>query len=107
MATLEELTDRIRRAAASDGHPDQQGLGKSIKLDLKGEGFIHIDGPAVSNEDKPADLTVTVALKDLAALGKGELDPTRAMMTGRLRLSDMALAMRLQPRIQSLFSKAS
>ena len=51
------------------------GLGKSIKLDLKGEGFIHIDGAAVTNDDKPADLMVTVALKDLKALGKGELDP--------------------------------
>jgi putative sterol carrier protein len=50
---------------------------------------------------------VTVAMKDLAALGKGELDPTRAMMTGRLRLSDMGLAMKLQPKIQSLFSEAA
>ena len=101
MATLEELTDRIRHAAASDA-----GLGKSIKLDLKGEGFIHVDGAAVTNDDKPADLTVTVALKDLKALGKGELDPTRAMMSGRLKLSDIGLAMKLQPAIQSLFSKA-
>ena len=105
MATLEELTDRIRRAAASEAGP--AGLGSSIKLDLKGEGVIHIDGAAVTNDDLPADLVVTVGLKDLAALGKGELDPTRAMMTGRLRLSDMALAMRLQPKIQSLFSKAA
>jgi putative sterol carrier protein len=105
MATLEELTDRIRRAAASEAGP--AGLGSSIKLDLKGEGVIHIDGAAVTNDDLPADLVVTVALKDLAALGKGELDPTRAMMTGRLRLSDMGLAMRLQPKIQSLFSKAA
>ena len=103
MATLEELTDRIRRAAGG-GAP---ALDKSIKLDLKGEGMIHIDGAVVSNDDKPADLVVTVALKDLKALGKGELDPMRAMMTGRLRLSDMALAMKLQPAIQSLFSKAS
>lgn len=102
MATLDELTERIRRAAASE-----VGLGKSIKLHLKGEGVIHIDGASVTNEDKPADLVVTVALKDLTALGKGELDPTRAMMTGKLRLSDMGLAMKLQPRIQSLFSKAS
>ncbi len=101
MATLEELTDRIRHAAASDA-----GLGKSIKLDLKGEGFIHVDGAAVTNDDKPADLIVTVALNDLKALGKGELDPTRAMMSGRLKLSDMGLAMKLQPAIQSLFSKA-
>jgi putative sterol carrier protein len=105
MATLEELTDRIRRAAASEAGP--AGLGASIKLDLKGEGIIHIDGAAVTNADLPADLVVTVGLKDLAALGKGELDPTRAMMTGRLRLSDMGLAMRLQPKIQSLFSKAA
>ena len=101
MATLEELTDRIRHAAASDA-----GLGKSIKLDLKGEGFIHVDGAQVTNDDKPADLIVTVALNDLKALGKGELDPTRAMMSGRLKLSDMGLAMKLQPAIQSLFSKA-
>ncbi|HZZ31927.1 MAG TPA: SCP2 sterol-binding domain-containing protein [Phenylobacterium sp.] len=105
MATLEELTDRIRRAAASEAGP--ASLGCSIKLDLKGEGVIHIDGAAVTNDDLPADLVVTVAIKDLTALGRGELDPTRAMMTGRLRLSDMGLAMRLQPKIQSLFSKAA
>ncbi len=107
MATLEELTDRIRRAATSEAGAVALDLGSSIKLDLKGEGVIHIDGAAVTNDDLPADLVVTVGLKDLAALGKGELDPTRAMMTGRLRLSDMALAMRLQPKIQSLFAKAA
>jgi putative sterol carrier protein len=101
MATLEELTDRIRRAAASDAILD-----KSIKLDLKGEGVIHVAAGAVSNEDKPADLVVTLARRDLEALGKGELDPVRAMMTGRLKLSDMALAMQLRPAIQALFEKA-
>jgi len=102
MATLEELTDRIRGAAASE-----DGLGASIKLDLKGEGVIHIDGGRVTNDDLPADLVVTVAIRDLTALASGALDPTRAMMTGRLRLSDMALAMKLQPKIQFLFSKAA
>jgi putative sterol carrier protein len=105
MATLEELTDRIRRAAASD--PGAAPLEASIKLDLKGDGFVHICGQQVTNDDAPADLVVTVALKDLAALGKGELDPTRAMISGRLKLSDMGLAMKLQPRIQSLFSRAA
>lgn len=101
MATLEELTDRIRRAAASD-----TDIGASIKLDLKGEGFIHIEGASVTNEDRPADLVVRVSARDLAAIGKRELDPMRAIMTGRMKLSDMGLAMRLQPAIQSLFSKA-
>lgn len=102
MATLEELTDRIRRAAASD-----VGLDKTVKLDLKGEGFIHVEGASVTNEDKPADLVVVVSRKDLEALGKGDLDPIRAMMTGRLRLSDMGLALKFQHQIQALFSKAS
>ena len=102
MATLEEITDRIRRGAAASG----ASVGKTIKLDLKGEGVIYIDGAQVSNEDAPADLTVTISRKDLEALGKRELDPMRAIMTGRMKLSDMALAMRLQPAIQSLFSKA-
>ena len=104
MATLEELTDRIRRAAASaagDG-----ALEKSVKLDLKGEGVIHVDGAAVTNEDKPADLTVTLAKRDLEALGRGELDPVRAMMSGRMKLSDMTLAMQLRPKIQALFEGA-
>ncbi len=104
MATLEELTDRIRRAASDAG---ASNFDASIKLDLKGEGVIHIAGAVVTNDDLPADLVVTVGLKDLTALGKGELDPTRAMMTGRLKLSDMGLAMKLQPKIQSLFSKAA
>jgi putative sterol carrier protein len=107
MATLEELTDRIRGAAASGDGLGASGLGASIKLDLKGEGVIHIDGATVTNNDLPADLVVTVGMKDLTALGKGELDPTRAMMSGRLKLSDMGLAMKLQPKIQSLFSKAA
>jgi putative sterol carrier protein len=101
MATLEELTDRIRRAASSG-----PALDTSLKLDLKGEGVIRLVGQEVSNDDGPADLTVTVSRADLVALGKGELDPMRALMTGRVRLSDMGLAMSLQPQIQALFAKA-
>ena len=101
MATLEELTDRIRRAAASG-----EGLSRTVKLDLKGEGVIHIDGAAVTNENRPADLTVSVSRADLVKIGKGELDPMRAVMTGRMRLSDMTLAMSLQSQIQALFERA-
>ena len=101
MATLEEITEKIRRAAASG-----EDVGRSLKLDLKGEGFIHIEGASVVNEDRPADLVVTISKKDLEALGRRELDPMRAIMTGRMRLSDMALAMKIQPAIQTLFSKA-
>lgn len=101
MATLAELTERIRQAAASG-----DSLGRTVKLDLKGEGIIHVDGASVTNDDLAADLTVSVSRTDLERLGKGELDPTRALMSGRLRLSDMGLAFSLQPRIQALFERA-
>ena len=101
MASLEELTDRIRSAAAV-----APALDRSIKLDLKGEGCIRVDAGGVSNDDLPADLTVTISRADLTALGKRELDPMRAIMTGRMRLSDMGLAMKLQPQIQALFARA-
>jgi putative sterol carrier protein len=100
MATLEELTDRVRAGVGADS-----GLGKSFKLDLKGEGFIHIDGSTVSNDDKPADLTVKVSRNDLEALGKGKLNPMTAAITGRLHVSDMGLAMSLQPQMQALFAR--
>jgi len=100
MATLEELTDRIRRAAASGG------LTSTVKLDLRGEGVIFVDGAAVTNDDRPADLTVSISRADLVRMGKGELDPMRAVMTGRMKLSDMTLAMSLQREVQALFERA-
>ena len=100
MTTLQELTERVTQAVGEDS-----GLGKSFKVDLRGEGFIHIDGASVTNEDKPADLTVSVSARDLKALGAGELNPMTAVITGRLKVSDMGLAMSLQPQMQSLFAR--
>lgn len=100
MATLQEITDRMKTAVGTDS-----GLGKSLKFNLKGEGFIFIDGGAVSNDDKPADLTLTISMDDLLALGEGRLDPMTAVMTGALGLSDMGVAMGLQGKMQALFSK--
>ena len=100
MATLQELTDRVRTAVGDDS-----GLGKTLKFNLKGDGFVFIDGGTVSNEDKPADLTMTISLNDLAAMGEGKLDAMTAVMTGKLQLSDMGLAMGLQSKMQALFSK--
>ncbi|UAL09059.1 SCP2 sterol-binding domain-containing protein [Caulobacter segnis] len=100
MATIQEVTDRIKAAVGDDS-----GLGKSLKFDLKDAGVIHIDGGSVTNEDKPADLTMTLSLDDLLAIGAGSLDPTMAVMTGKLKLSDMGAAMALQPKMGALFAK--
>ena len=100
MTTLQEVTDRVKAAVGDDS-----GLGKSLKFDLKGDGFIHIDGGEVTNEDKPADLTMTISLADLLEMGAGKLDATMAFMSGRLKLSDMGTAMALQSKMAALFAK--
>jgi len=100
MSRLEELTDRMKTAVGTDS-----GLGKTLKFNLKGEGFVYIDGGTVTNEDKPADLTLTISMDDLISLGEGKLDPMTAVMTGKLQLSDMGVAMGLQAKMQALFSK--
>ena len=100
MASLSDITDKIGAAVGADS-----GLGKSLKFDLKDDGVIHIDGGAVSNEDKPADLTLTMSKDDLLDIAAGRLDPTAAVMGGRIKLSDMMLAMSLQPKMGALFSK--
>ena len=100
MATLQELTDRVKTAVGADS-----GLGKSLKFNLKGEGFVHIDGGTVTNDDSPADLTMTISMDDLTAMGEGKLDAMMAVMSGKLQLSDMGVAMGLQSKMQALFAK--
>ena len=93
MATLQEITDRFKAAVGADS-----GLGKTLKFDLKGDGFIHIDGGSVTNEDLPADCTIVVSKDDFEAMGDGKLDPTMAFMQGKIKVNgDMSVAMKLQP----------
>jgi putative sterol carrier protein len=97
VATVSDITERLRSALTPE-----QALGKTLKIDFKGEGFIHVDGMQVTNDDAPADCTVVIACEDLEAMARGELDPMAAMMRGRLKiLGDMSVAMKLQSMLRS------
>ena len=100
MPTLDAITAKFRDAVGEDS-----GLGRSVKFALKGEGVVRIDGGEVTNEDAPADLTLTLTQADLEAMGQGKLNPMTAVMTGRLKVSDMGVAMQLQSRLQALFDR--
>ena len=97
MADLAQVTDHIRTAVG-----DNSGLGKTVKIDLGDTGKIYIDGASspntVTNEDKPADTTVTVSWDDFIAMSEGKLDGMMAFMQGKLKIAgDMMIAQKLAP----------
>ena len=100
MDGIEELTDKVRGHFSAGG----AGLDHSIRLDLRGEGVIRVEGSTVTNSPDPADLVISVSRRDREALAKGALNPMTAAITGRLKVSDMGLAMSLMPQVKALLA---
>lgn len=103
MDGLSELTDKVRAHFEKGG----AGLDRSVRLDLRGEGVIRVEGSEVTNVADPADLVISVSRRDLEALARGDLNPMTAAITGRLKVSDMGLAMSLMPQVKSLLAARS
>ena len=87
MADLASVTEHIRGAVG-----ENSGLGKTVKIDLGDTGKIFIDGASVpnsvTNEDKPADATVSISWDDFMM----------AFMQGKLKIAgDMMIAQKLAP----------
>jgi putative sterol carrier protein len=102
--TIAQLFD-MAEALKIDVYPREMipgELDRSIRLDLRGEGVIRVEGATVSNAPDPADLVISVSRKDLEALAQGKLNPMTAAITGRLKVSDMGLAMSLMPQVKAL-----
>ena len=97
MPDLASVTDHIRKQVG-----DNSGLGKTVKLDFGPAGKIFIDGASspnqVTNDDKPADATISMSWGDFEALVEGRLDPMMAFMQGKMKIQgDMMLAQKLAP----------
>jgi putative sterol carrier protein len=99
LMTLDELTQAIRSKA--EGNPP---LNYKIKFEVD-EGTVFWDGtgptPVVTNEDGEADTTIAISTDDLVKLTKGELNPTLAYMTGRLKVSgSMGVALKMSQMLE-------
>jgi putative sterol carrier protein len=69
----------------------------SVKFDTGSDGVILIDGKTISTTDGPADCTIKMSLSDLEDMLAGELSPTTAYMTGKIKVEgDMSIALQLQ-----------
>lgn len=73
------------------------GFDRSVKFDTGGDGVIVIDRNTISTTDGPADCTIRLSLSDFEDLLSGDLSPTTAFMTGKIKIEgDMSVAMSLQ-----------
>jgi putative sterol carrier protein len=96
---LAELTSKVAGAVGGSG------FDKKVKFDFGSVGKLFIDGGAgtATNEDGDADATISVGFDDFLKLAQGQLDPTMAFMTGKLKVAgDMGVAMKLQSLFSSL-----
>ncbi|HUS52880.1 MAG TPA: SCP2 sterol-binding domain-containing protein [Thermohalobaculum sp.] len=68
----------------------------SVKFEIEGEGCVYIADGTVGMEDSDTDVTISASLDTFREIFDGELSPTAAYMTGRMRIDgDMTTAMKL------------
>jgi putative sterol carrier protein len=84
-------------AAKLKARVESSGFDRSVKFDTGDDGVIVVDGNTISTTDGPADCTIKLSLSDFEDLLAGELSPTTAFMTGKIKVEgDMSVAMALQ-----------
>ena len=68
----------------------------TAKFEIEGEGSIVINESKVYASDEETDVTLKASVEIFQEIFNGELDPTAAFMTGKLKIDgDMGTAMRL------------
>lgn len=87
---IQDIAEKLKPQVAS------AGFDRSVKFDTGADGVLLIDGATISTADGPADCTIKLSLDDLESLIAGDLNPTMAFMTGKLKIEgDMSVAMTL------------
>lgn len=71
-------------------------FGGSAKFEIDGQGAVVVDSSGVRISDEATDVTIGAAADVFSDLMAGDLDPTMAYMSQRLRIDgDMGMAMKL------------
>ncbi|MGH1367241.1 MAG: SCP2 sterol-binding domain-containing protein [Maritimibacter sp.] len=72
------------------------GFDATAKFAIEDEGAIIVDANGARASDDEADVTLTASADVFQDMMSGELNPTAAFMTGKLKVDgDMGVAMRL------------
>ena len=96
--TVQEFFDSLASRADAE---KTAGMNNSYLFDIEGAGqwVVRVnDGDVeVSEGEGDADTTISTSEENFLAISRGELNPTTAYMTGKLKIKgDMGAAMKLQ-----------
>jgi putative sterol carrier protein len=90
METMDEAVAAINAKLGS------ANIGGTAKFDITGHGSVLVDDNGAREGDAPADVTLTADADTFQEILRGDLNPTSAFMTGRLKIDgDMGMAMKL------------
>lgn len=68
----------------------------SAKFEIEGEGSVYLDADGVRISDEEADVTLKASLETFRGIFEGNVNPTMAFMTGKLKIDgSMGRAMAL------------
>jgi len=85
--------------AARDALQEKLGGGSfdgSIKFEIEDEGALRLEGSEVTIDDAEADCTISADAETFKGMMTGDVNPTSAFMTGKLKIEgDMSKAMSL------------
>ncbi len=72
------------------------GFEGTAKFDIEGEGSIMVDENGVREGDDEADVTMIASVETFQGIMEGDVNPTMAFMSGKLRIEgNMGMAMKL------------
>ncbi len=91
------MSDVVNAAVAAINEKlGDDGIAGSIKIDIADEGALRIDENGASADGSDADCTLNADAETLMGILSGDLDPTSAVMSGKLVIDgDMGMAMQL------------
>jgi putative sterol carrier protein len=88
--TLEAAAAKLRERLGEDG------FDSAVKFEIEGEGAILLNADGVSVGDGDADVTISADLDVFQDMFDGDLSPTAAFMTGKIKIDgDMGAAMKI------------
>ncbi|MCA8878429.1 MAG: SCP2 sterol-binding domain-containing protein [Rhodobacteraceae bacterium] len=90
------MSDVISIAVAKLSEKLGTGFDGTARFDIEGEGSVYVDGAGVRASDEEADVVISADADTFRSIIEGDLDPTSAFMSGRLKIDgDMGQAMKL------------